>query len=70
MTKAIRFLMAASMILACLSVTVLAQTTGSISGTVKDEKGAIIPNATVTLREVTTNSSRTTTTDDEGRYRL
>jgi hypothetical protein len=70
MTKAIRFLMAASVILVCLSVTALAQTTGSISGTVKDEKGGIIPKATVTLREVTTNSTRTTTTDDEGRYRF
>jgi len=70
MTKAIRFLMLASAILVFLSVSALAQTTGSISGMVRDEKGAIIPKASVTLREVTTNSSRTTTTDDEGRYRF
>jgi hypothetical protein len=70
MTKALRYLMLASAILVCLSVSVVAQTTGSISGVVKDEKGAIIPKASVTLREVTTNNSRTTATDDEGRYRF
>jgi hypothetical protein len=70
MTKAIRYLIVASAFLACLSVSALAQTTGTISGMVKDEKGAIIPKATVTVREVTTNSSRSTTTDDEGRYRF
>ena len=70
MIKAFRYLMLASAILVCLSVSALAQTTGSISGIVKDEKGAIIPKAIITLREVTTNSSRTTSTDDEGRYRF
>lgn len=70
MIKAFRYLMLASAILVCLSVSALAQTTGSISGIVKDEKGAILPNAKITLREVTTNSSRTTSTDDEGRYRF
>ncbi|MGH9871532.1 MAG: carboxypeptidase regulatory-like domain-containing protein [Pyrinomonadaceae bacterium] len=70
MIKSIRFLMLASAVLMCLSVSVSAQTTGSISGVVKDEKGAIIPKATVALREVTTNNSRTTTSDDEGRYRF
>ncbi|HVQ37633.1 MAG TPA: carboxypeptidase regulatory-like domain-containing protein [Pyrinomonadaceae bacterium] len=70
MSKAFRFLVLASAILVCLSASALAQTTGSISGMVKDEKGAILPKANVTLREVTTNSSRSTTTDDEGRYRF
>lgn len=70
MAKTIKYLMLTWAIFMCLSVSALAQTTGSISGTVKDEKGAIIPKATVTLREVTTNSSRTTTADDEGRYRF
>lgn len=57
-------------ILACLSVQVLAQTTGSISGEVRDEKQAVIPNATVTARNVTTNQTRTVQTDQEGRYRF
>jgi hypothetical protein len=34
--------------------------TGSLSGQVKDEKGAILLNATVILRNVGTNQSRTT----------
>src|SRR5206468_2734345 len=39
-------------------------------GQVKDEKQAVIPNATVTVRNVTTNGLRTAQTDDEGRYRF
>jgi hypothetical protein len=45
-----------------------AQTTGSISGEVKDEKQAVITNATVTVRNVKTNETRTTQTDSDGRY--
>jgi len=47
-----------------------AQTTGNIAGTVQDEKGAAIPGASVTARNVETNFSRTAQTDDEGRYRF
>jgi hypothetical protein len=70
MSKAFRYLILASAILVCLSVTALAQTTGSISGIVKDEKGALIPHATVTVRNVETNEVRTAETDSEGRYRI
>ncbi len=49
---------------------VAAQTTGSISGSVQDEKAAAIPNATVTARNVETNTPRTAQTNDEGRYRF
>ena len=66
-TKSLLLLVACCL---CLSFTVLAQTTGSISGQVKDEKGAVMPNATVTLRNVATNLSRTAQTDDDGRYRF
>lgn len=47
-----------------------AQTTGTLAGTVQDEKGATIAGATVTARHVETNTSRTAQTDSEGRYRL
>src|SRR5215213_3086996 len=47
-----------------------AQTTGTLSGTVEDEKGAAIAGATVTARHVETNTSRTAQTDSDGRYRL
>lgn len=67
-------LLASGLVLGVLFVastySVTAQTTGSISGQVKDEKQAVIPNATVTLRSVITNSTRTAQTDDEGRYRF
>lgn len=45
-----------------------AQTTSTITGTVKDQAGAIIAGATVTAKQVDTNLTRTTTTDSGGRY--
>jgi hypothetical protein len=48
----------------------VAQTTGTISGTVADERQALLPNATVVARNVETNTPRRTTTDSEGRYRF
>src|ERR671919_275900 len=57
-------------LLALLASPVLAQTTGSISGEVKDEKQAVVTNATVTVRNVKTNETRTTLTDGDGRYRF
>ncbi|MET0649893.1 MAG: carboxypeptidase-like regulatory domain-containing protein, partial [Pyrinomonadaceae bacterium] len=47
-----------------------AQTTGSILGTVQDEKGGTIAGATVTARNVETNITRTAQTDADGRYRF
>src|SRR5688572_6802957 len=55
---------------ALMAVPVFAQTTGSISGEVKDEKQAIVTNATVTVRNVRTNETRTTTTGSDGRYQF
>ncbi|HKO59640.1 MAG TPA: carboxypeptidase-like regulatory domain-containing protein, partial [Pyrinomonadaceae bacterium] len=43
-------------------------TTSSISGLVTDPEGGVIPNATVTLKDKTTQLERTATTNDEGRY--
>jgi len=43
-------------------------TTGSISGVVTDETGAVIPGATVTVRNVDTGFERTVQTNAEGRY--
>ncbi|MFN2499312.1 MAG: carboxypeptidase regulatory-like domain-containing protein [Pyrinomonadaceae bacterium] len=57
-------------LVACSSYVVIAQTTGSISGDVRDEKQAIIPKATVTVRNIETNDARTAQTDDDGRYRF
>jgi hypothetical protein len=43
--------------------------TGSLSGTVKDLQGAVVPGASVVLTNARTNQSFELTTDDEGRYR-
>jgi len=47
---------------------VLAQNSGSISGEVRDEKQAVITGATVTMRNIQTNESRTAQTNSDGRY--
>jgi Carboxypeptidase regulatory-like domain len=70
MNKVTRLTLLFVALLALLASPVLAQTTGSISGEVKDEKGAVVTNATVAVRNVKTNESRTTHTDGEGRYRF
>jgi hypothetical protein len=50
-----------------MSVAVYAQApTGTISGTVTDESGAIIPNATITITAKGTGITRTATTNAEG----
>ena len=46
----------------------LAATTGSISGTVKDPSGAVIPGATVTATDTATNVQSKTVSDDKGFY--
>ncbi|MFN7948712.1 MAG: TonB-dependent receptor [Blastocatellia bacterium] len=55
-------------LLLCLTASAFAQTTSTITGTVQDQNGAVIPGATVTARHLETNLTRTTVTDGEGRY--
>ena len=43
-------------------------TTGTIQGTVLDEQGGAVPGATVEIKNLATNATRTLTTDDEGRF--
>jgi outer membrane receptor protein involved in Fe transport len=45
-------------------------TTGDIAGTVKDSSGAVVPNATVTLKSLDTGQSRTITPNAAGEYRF
>jgi len=45
-----------------------AVSTGTLVGVVTDQSGAVVPGATVTLTDTTTNTERTTTTNDSGRY--
>jgi hypothetical protein len=50
------------------SVITFAQTTSTITGTVRDQAGAVVVGATVTAKQVDTNLTRTITTDAQGRY--
>jgi hypothetical protein len=53
-----------------LSLFVFAQAIGSLSGTVKDPKGAIVVGAQVTARNETTGTTKTATTDAQGKFSL
>src|SRR6266700_3888731 len=56
-------------IVLCLSIgAVLAQTGGSITGEVKDQSGAVAPNAAVTVTNSKTNVARSTATNSAGIY--
>ena len=70
MKKATWLLLLSLVFLLGSSAAVIGQTTGSIAGAITDEKGAVIPNATVTLRNTEKNTSRTTQTGSEGNYRF
>src|SRR5215470_12728308 len=53
----------------CLAGTSHAQTTSaSVSGSVKDSQGGVLPGATVTLKSHTQANVLTATTDSEGRF--
>jgi hypothetical protein len=60
----------AALLLTAFAPRAFAQTTGTIAGTVADEKGAAIAGATATARNVETNLARTSQTDGDGRYRF
>src|SRR5918998_4335476 len=60
-----------AMLTVSLSIPAAAQQpTGGIEGTVTDPQGAVVVNATVTVRNPATNFSRTTETNQEGFYRI
>ena len=63
----VTFLMA---LLLGISGTALGQSTATLQGTVSDAKGAVIPNATITVRNQATSVERTTQTDGEGNYQI
>ena len=60
--------------LVCMTLTLAAvaqsTTDGAISGTVSDVQGAVVPNASVTVRNIGTNAQQTTTTDASGFFRV
>ncbi len=70
MARAAKSMLALIALLLCAAWPVAAQTTGTISGAVQDEKEAAIPGANVMVRNVETNISQTTQTGDQGTYRF
>ncbi len=62
------FLMLVAALIATSSA--LAQSTATLQGTVNDSKGAVLPNATVIVRNRSTSTERTTQTDSDGNYQV
>lgn len=58
----------ALMLVAMSMIAVGQNATGIVTGTVTDESGAVVPNATVTITNKATGVARTTTTNAEGLY--
>src|SRR5262245_57544876 len=44
--------------------------TGTLSGTIHDTTGAVLPGVNVTIRNVATGAARSVVSDGEGRYRI
>ena len=65
--RRIRFLLALAMI-SCFAITVRADIVGSISGTVTDQTGAVVPDTTVTALNLDTTVVQTTKTNANGFY--
>ena len=67
-----RILLIGFAVLACVSVAMSqAQSNAAdLQGTVRDQNGGAVPNATVTARNAGTNVSRNVTTNDEGYFKI
>ncbi len=57
-------------ILACAGIALAQVESGQISGTVTDQSGAVIPNATVSAKNLGTNAVRSTMTNAAGLFQL
>jgi hypothetical protein len=62
-----RFLLALALV-SCLAIVVQADTVGSISGTITDQTGAVIPDTTVNALNLDTTVQQTTRTNANGFY--
>ena len=73
MIKYFRFYLLTLALVFCLSAIAFGQeTTGSIEGTVKDPNGAVVPNATVTVKSTGTTAgfTRTLTSNGDGYFQV
>ena len=62
------FALVALLLFACASGSRAQQLTATLSGEVTDSTGAVIPNASVTVTQTTTNAVRTVMSDGSGNY--
>lgn len=71
MRKFLSFSFASLLVLAMCALGAMAQSTtqGAITGTVKDPKGEVVANASVTIKNNGTNKESTATTDDNGVFK-
>lgn len=65
-----KFINAVLLSLLCFSATFAQTSKGFVVGTVADPTGAVVPNATVTITNTATGAVRTTTSQENGSYRL
>lgn len=70
MNKSLKVLFMTLLTLSSFGLALAQSSTGSISGTVSDERQGVIQGASVTVKNVDTGFTRTSTVDSEGRYRF
>jgi hypothetical protein len=61
---------AISLIAGAMGIFAQGTVTGGIIGKVSDPQGAVVPNVTITVTNIATNAAVTTTSTDEGTYRV
>jgi len=70
MKSGYRFTLVLSVCLLLLAPIVVAQTTGTIEGTVTDQNGGALPGVTVEITSPNLQGQRTATTGNDGRFRF
>src|SRR5688572_3921108 len=70
MNRSFRILFLSLLMLSASGLVSAQSSTGTIGGTVMDERQAVVAGATVTARNVETGFNRTATSDSEGRYKF
>ncbi len=66
----VQFFLLSLVLIGLMQANGLLAQSGTILGTVQDESQAVLPGVSVTATNLGTNQSRTTISDDEGRYRV
>ena len=70
MKESVRFLSVGLLVLALSSGVVWAQATAQISGTVRDQSGAVLPGVEITVTQTDMGVTRNTITNETGSYLL